>query len=199
MDRLGREFPTLINCRRLSTGEHGQYETGKEAMNNFNGFECREQSVSMKSPDTLYGEVRNVMADGSAKETFGALEMFLAIWPDYSLAHNDLGVLYFNEGEKEKALGHYERAARLETENATFQKNLADFYYVESGRVEEAMVLYVKVLGINPEDIEVLLTLGAICGSLEKFTDAKFFYERVLEVEPWNADARERLGDLGKR
>ena len=87
----------------------------------------------MKSPDILYAEVGKVMADGSSKETIGALEMFLAIWPDYALAHNDLGVLYFKEEEKEKALGHYERAARLEPENATFQKNLADFYYVEAG------------------------------------------------------------------
>ena len=54
MDRLGREFTTLINCRRLSTGEHGQYETGKEAMNNFNGFECREHKVD----NTFVGHYR---------------------------------------------------------------------------------------------------------------------------------------------
>ena len=119
--------------------------------------------------------------------------------PGLWAAHNDLGVLRFKEGEKEKALEHYEQAARLEPENAIFQKNLADFYYVELGRVEEAMELYIKILGIHPADIEVLFTLGSICESLEKFKDAKFFYERVLELEPWNAGARERLGDLGKR
>ena len=150
----------------------------------------------MKSPDILYAEVGKVMADGSQKETIGALEMFLAIWPDFALAHNDLGVLYFEEGEKEKSLEHYVKAAQLEPDNSTFQKNLADFYYVEAGRVEEAMGLYVKVLDANPTDIEVLLILGTICVSLKKHKDAKFFYERVLDVEPWNADARERLGGL---
>ena len=65
--------------------------------------------------------------------------------------------------------------------------------------MEEAMELYVKVLDINPKDIEALLTLGSICVSLEKSGDAKFFYERVLELEPWNVDVRERLGELGGR
>ena len=177
VDRLEQEFSTLINCRRLSTQEHG---------------------LTVKSPDVLYGEVQKVMSDGRQKEAIGVLELFLEIYPCYGVAHNDLGVLYFKEGEKEKALEHYEQAARLEPENATFQKNLADFYYVELGRVEEAMELYVKILGIDPTDIEVLLTLGSICGSLEKRADAKFFYERVLELEPWNVDARERLEVPGK-
>jgi tetratricopeptide (TPR) repeat protein len=138
------------------------------------------------------------MNDDSKKETIGALGMFLAVYPNYALAHKDLGVLYYGEGEKEKALGHYEEAARLEPQNHVFQKNLADFYYVEQRRVEEAMKLYVKVLGLNPTDIETLLILGHICVSLEKFDDAEVFYNRVLELEPWNIDARERLDELGK-
>ena len=166
-------------------------------MVNYNGNESDEQAVSVKPPAVFYGDVLKMMTGGSQKESIGALEMFLAIWPDFALAHNDLGVLYFEEGEKEKALEHYGQAERLEPENATFRKNLADFYYVEAGRVEEAMGLYVKVLDANPTDIEVLLILGTICVSLKKHKDAKFFYERVLEVEPWNADARERLDEQG--
>ena len=60
------------------------------------------------------------------------------------------------------------------------------------------MELYVKVLEANPTDIEVLLILGTIRVSLEKPDDAKFFYERVLEIEPWIVDARERLDVLSR-
>ena len=42
------------------------------------------------------------------------------------------------------------------------------------------MKLYVKVLGINPTDIEKLLILGYISVSLEEFDDAEVFYNRVL-------------------
>ena len=179
VDRLEQEFLTLINRRCLS---------------------AQEQGVSVKSPDALYEEIQKLISSSSGlKEAIGALEMFLETYPDFGVAHNDLGVLCFKEGEKEKALEHYERAVRLAPENATFKKNLADYYYVELGRVEEAMALYVEVLDAKPTDIEVLLVLGSICESLEKFKDARFFYERVLELEPWNVDARERLDELGQR
>ena len=167
-------------------------------MGQYDGYESHEQAVSLKLPAVFYGEVLKMMTGGSQKEAIGALEMFLAIWPDVALAHNDLGVLYSKEGEKEKALEHYKQAAQLEPENATFQKNLADFYYIELGRVEEAMELYIKVLGADPTDTEVLFILGTICVSLEKSDDAKFFYKRVLELEPWNVDARERLDVMGR-
>jgi hypothetical protein len=60
------------------------------------------------------------------------------------------------------------------------------------------MKLYVKVLGINPTDIEKLLILGYISVSLEKFDDAEVFYNRVLELEPFNMDAGKGLDQLGK-
>ena len=155
-----------------------------------------DQADSVKSPDVLYQEIQKLISSGSEKEAIGALEMFLAIYPEYALAHNDLGVLYYKDGDKERSLQHYQKAAELQPENITFQKNLADFYYVELGRVEEAMGIYVKVLSINPEDIETLLILGHICVAVEKVDDAKDFYNKVLEIEPWNADAREKLTAL---
>jgi len=43
-----------------------------------------------------------------------------------------------------------------------------------------------------------LVILGHFCLSLEKQDDAKVFFDKVLEVEPWNADAREGLEQIGK-
>jgi cytochrome c-type biogenesis protein CcmH/NrfG len=60
------------------------------------------------------------------------------------------------------------------------------------------MKLYVKVLGFNPTDIETLLILGYISVSLEMFDDAEVLYNRVLELESWNMDARKGLDQLGK-
>ena len=131
----------------------------------------------------------------------GALNAFtraIEINPNIATTHNNLGVLYYNRGEKDKALNHYQQGAQLQPENITFQKNLADFYYVELGRVEEAMQIYVKVLNANPEDIETLLVLAHICVTLEKFDDAKDFYNRILKIEPGNKDAREFLDKLEK-
>ena len=137
-----------------------------------------------------------------AKDNFdGALDAFtkaLDIDQNNATTHNNLGVLYYNRGDKEKAFSHYKKAAELQPANITFQKNLADFYYVELGRVEEAMEIYVEVLNINPEDIETLLIIGHICVALKEFDDAKDFYSRILIVEPWNKDAKQFLEKLEK-
>jgi len=146
-----------------------------------------------KSPDALYEEVQRLMETNEKREAIGGLRMLLAVYPDYALAHNDLGVLYYNEGEKDRALEHYEEAARIEPENATYQKNLADFYCVEIGDLEGALKIYLKVLEANPTDLETLVTIGDVCVSLGKNEDAKIFYNRVLELEPWNMDAQGKL------
>jgi glycosyltransferase involved in cell wall biosynthesis/Flp pilus assembly protein TadD len=153
-----------------------------------------------KSPtqtaEEMYQQAQTLMEGNDPEPVIKALEDILMTFSDFALAHNDLGVLYYNTGDKDKALMHYEQAARLETGNITFKKNLADFYFVEQNRVEEALQLYVDVLAIQPEDVETLLITGHICVSLHKFDDAKVFYNRVLEIEPWNADARQNLETL---
>ena len=62
-------------------------------------------------------------------------------------------------------------------ENINFQKNLADFYCIELGRIEEALKIYVSILTTHPQDIETLLATGQICAALEKPADAKDFFQ----------------------
>jgi Flp pilus assembly protein TadD len=110
--------------------------------------------------------------------------------------HNDLGVLYYEAGDKENALASYKQAVRLAPNEPNYHKNLADFYIMEEGRAEEAMKLYVEVLSLNPLDIEALNATGMICTALGKINDARYFYERVLEIEPFNEDAANALKNL---
>jgi tetratricopeptide (TPR) repeat protein len=150
----------------------------------------------MKSPEEMYQEIQPLIENGWYDVAVNALEKLSDAYPDFALAHNDLGVLHYKQGDKTKAQANYEKAAELQPENITFKKNLADFYYVESGRVEDALRIYVSVLESHPEDVETLLITGHICVALQKFDDAKDFYQRVLEIEPWNADAGQNLDKL---
>jgi tetratricopeptide (TPR) repeat protein len=163
-------------------------------------------SAAAKSPlpeagrDSLaslaYQKIQPLIKAGSRTEAIEGMEKLVEWYPGFALVHNDLGVLYSDEKDGEKALAHYEEAVRLDPENTTFLKNLADFYYVAEGRTEDAMRLYVKILAANPEDLETLLVIGGICEALEKYDDAKHFYTRALEIEPWSSDARQRLDTL---
>jgi GT2 family glycosyltransferase/Tfp pilus assembly protein PilF len=149
-----------------------------------------------QTAEEMYQQAQALMKGNDPEPVIQALEDILVAFPDFALAHNDLGVLYYNTGKKDRSLRHYERAAQLETGNITFKKNLADFYYVEQNRVEDALKLYVDVLAVEPQDIETLLITGHICVSLHRFDDAKVFYNRILEIDPTNIDARQNLETL---
>jgi Flp pilus assembly protein TadD len=148
--------------------------------------------------EKIYQGIKAIVNSGNYEAAVWALEKMLESFPGHALAHNDLGVLFFNQGDKDRALTHYESAAGLQPENIIFQKNLADFYYVELGRIEEALKIYVNILSAHPKDIETLLITGSICVSLGKFEDAKVFLYRVLEIEPWNTNARELIEKLAE-
>ena len=150
----------------------------------------------MKSPQKMYQEIQPLIENGWYDVALNALEKLLGVHPQFAIAHNDLGVLYYNQGMKDKAQIHYEKAVEFQTENITFRKNLADFYYAELGRVEDALRIYLQLLETNPQDVEILLITGHICVALQKFEDAKDFYTRVLEIEPWHTDARQYLDKL---
>ncbi|MGV7223971.1 MAG: glycosyltransferase [Nitrospinales bacterium] len=157
-----------------------------------------EMTAASISVEKIYLNIQKQMNISSPEETIGRLESLLASYPDFAIAYNDLGVLYYNFGNKEKAVNYYQKAVGIEPGNITFQKNLADFLYVESGMVEEALQIFVKILTICPEDIETLLITGHICVAIKKFDDAEEFYNRVLEIDPRNEGAGQNLVALKK-
>ena len=145
-----------------------------------------------------YAEIQLMISEARHADAMAALQQLVAEHDGFAIAHNDLGVLYYQMGDKKKSVQCYEQAVSIEPDNPNFRKNLADFYLVEQGRMEEAMEIYLSVLKDNPEDIEVLMVAGHVCSAMGKQDYARTFYERVLDLEPWNFDANERLEQLPK-
>ena len=119
--------------------------------------------------------------------------------PDHALAYNDLGVLSYNQGDKQETLRCYEQAVRLEPQNRTFKKNLADFYLIEQGRTQEALKIYVGLLEQDREDVDCLMAAGTICAQQGNGEDARIFFNRIIEIEPWHVQAREAMAQLDNR
>jgi glycosyltransferase involved in cell wall biosynthesis/Flp pilus assembly protein TadD len=155
-------------------------------------------SAAGESAQEMHAEAKALAEAGKPDEARSRLGELVAAYPELAVGHNDLGVMAYQAGDKEAARQHYEKAVELEPDNAVFRKNLADFYCVEQGRVEEAMQIYVDLLAQAPDDVEILTTLGQVCEQLDQTEDALRFYENALNVEPWNADIRQRMEDLKK-
>jgi GT2 family glycosyltransferase/Tfp pilus assembly protein PilF len=146
--------------------------------------------------DTLYQQAQEAAENGNIRQAIDAMLTLLINSPGKALYHNDIGVMFYKTGDKEKALNCYEQAVKLDPHNPVFQKNLADFYLMDQGRIEDAMVIYVRVLEDNPQDIDSLLASGLVCIKMDQKDDARVFFERVLEIEPWNQSALQVLDQL---
>ena len=153
--------------------------------------------VPAYNPEADYRHCQEMLAQGQITDGIAFLEELTQQCPAFALAHNDLGVLYYQLGDKSRCVKNYKKAVAMDPKNPTFLKNLADFYLVEEGAIEKALEIYASVLKDHPEDIDALMVAGHICSAMGNGDSAKTFYQRVLDVEPWNLDAIERLDKFG--
>ena len=143
-----------------------------------------------------YKKLETLINEGRQAEALAGLEELIGVCPDFAPGRNRLGMLHFKQGYLKQSLNHLRRAADLEPMNPEYQNDLADCYRLTPGGVEEAIKIYIKVLAIHPTHIQTLLAMGHVCLKVEKPDDARYFFGRVLEIEPWNMEARENLDRL---
>ena len=152
-------------------------------------------TTPLKNEQELYAEIQQLAGRGDLQGARFGLEQLISRHSSNALYHNDLGVVCFQLGDTAAAQRQYENAHQLQPANPTFARNLADLYFSELNRFDEAIHLYLGLLKSHPRDIETLINLGHICEAVGRGEEAKTFYRRALEIEPWNSEARQALAD----
>jgi tetratricopeptide (TPR) repeat protein len=128
-----------------------------------------------------YQRIQGLISVGNDEEAMAGLEEFLWSFPCHSLAHDDLGVLYFRKGDKGRARDHFLKSLRADPGNWNAAKNMADLL-VEQGQLEDAFQYYQRVLAERPDDEGALLGVALVCRETGLGEDAEFFYQRVQEL-----------------
>lgn len=214
LEKSPRDVETLLNLGIISEGV-GQQEEAESFYQRALEIEpwnpaVRERLMELRNRESeealadddeepveeRYQRVQALVDEGDLEQATRELERILEAYPDFPPAHNDLAVLYHQEGDKERALAHYEKAAALVPGNSTYQKNLADFYFVEGHDIDGAIAIYLDQLKKEPKNTDTLMNLGKICTLLDRPEEAKTFYGKVTQLEPWNEAARECLTNL---
>ena len=60
----------------------------------------------------------------------------------------------------------------------------------EAGKLPEAEKVYRRALKLAPKDTDILVALGLVAGSSQRFDEAGHFFDRALAIEPGLLDAR---------
>jgi radical SAM superfamily enzyme YgiQ (UPF0313 family)/SAM-dependent methyltransferase len=182
----GLDIATMVQMRTQALQEAG-YAMSREELPNLNKAEQE------------YQKILELVTANRIDEVYKALTQLVENYPEFALAHNDLGVLDFASGSKDTALMHCKLAVKISPNNVNFQKNLADILYLSFGKIVDAVSIYLDIASKNPDDIEVLIALGNASITLEQPANAEKFFERVCQLDPSNSLANRGLSLLRQK
>ncbi|MCX5813458.1 MAG: glycosyltransferase [Proteobacteria bacterium] len=149
---------------------------------------CNEKEII----ENLYKQAVLLQEKGKTDLAIRQFEIILEIDKDNPEVHNDIGVLYFQQENIEKAIYHLQQAVKLDPENIDYKKNIADVY-LQMGKIEEAVEYYRNILERYPDDVEVLLVMARLCSQAGLEKDAHLYLNKVLEIEPDNEYAKQNI------
>ncbi|MFZ7125417.1 MAG: glycosyltransferase [Desulfobacterales bacterium] len=144
----------------------------------------RRASENTAASDKLVHSSESLIQEGRLEEAKQLLEQGIETLSGNAALHNNLGIVAYRLGQIDQAVDCYRTAARIESFNRIYQKNLADALVVGKGVYDEPMRIYRDLLVEDPGDTEVLTAITYVCLACEKPEDARTFVERALQIEP---------------
>jgi tetratricopeptide (TPR) repeat protein/predicted Ser/Thr protein kinase len=160
------------------------------------------QSLPLPKATTASLEALKTYSDGmqlTASNNRGGYELVsqaVAIDPDFALAHAELGIDCYKQGERVKGEEHFTKALGL-MDRLTLKERLWIRAAVEDwrGNRDQAVEHYKTYLAQYPDDIAGWHSLGWVymagLGQFEKGIQA---FKRILEINPANARAYINIG-----
>ncbi len=139
------------------------------------------------SIELFFTETESLAANGNLTESQQQLQEIIDQQDLISArAYNDSGVIFYRQGDKEKALEHYQKAVSLAPQEIVYRKNLADLCYFEFGNAQTALTHYRQILVDTPDDFDATLAIGRICADLGKYflAEAGEFFDLAENIKP---------------
>lgn len=108
--------------------------------------------------------------------------------PSDAGAHNNLGVLYYNKGLYEEAVGAFMRALELDSRMQVAQRNL-EIAYLNSGAADHRIAQLREHLRTNPSDRDARWEVGRTSALLGRHLEAIDEFTELLRYHPGDLSA----------
>ena len=159
-----------------------------------------EKALAINPNDVraIYGKGELLKASGiklrEAKEMF---KKALEVDPHFLPALEDLGLMYFEEGDAATGTKYYQTAL----DNASPEElNGVKINYagvlIKYGHAEEGITVFTNLVNERPEDARLRLSLAKALKEIERYEDAISQLHIAQELEPENPDYPMELGKL---
>src|SRR2546422_618954 len=116
----------------------------------------------------------------------------LAIDPNSSVAHNNLGEALAQQGNLAEAIEHYRQALNIKPDHADAHYNLGGAL-AQQGKLADAIHHYQRALQITPDDADAHIHWGLALAQQGRLAEAIEHYRQALRINPGHADAPSNL------
>lgn len=147
------------------------------------------------SAETLYAEAKAAESQGNAKGAIAAYEQVIRLNPHVAPAYNNLGSLYFDAGQYNKAIDVLKRGLLINPRMGTSYAILGSVYFAQ-GDCPKATKAFQLAVKENPEDKRSENLLEECLVSLQDFTQAVDRLRKRVASAPNDQDAWYRLGEI---
>ncbi|MFC1624175.1 tetratricopeptide repeat protein [Candidatus Omnitrophota bacterium] len=134
------------------------------------------------------------------REPIAFYERTLRYAPDSARIHYNLGKLYYNIGNKEKAVSLYKKAIQIKPDYGEAYNNLGNAYYYV-GKIKEAIPLFEKAIQLNPDYFKSYNNLAGAYYNIGKREESIALFKKAIKIKPRFIEAHYNLGaaykDLG--
>ena len=128
-------------------------------------------------------------------QAIDAYHHVLEVEPERVEALINCGILYYEDGNLEKALEYSRRALALDAENALIHFNLGSVLE-EAGDLEAARQYLRQAVRLRPGYADAHYNLAFVCDKMHAYAEARQHWQTYVELDPlspWCHYARERL------
>lgn len=108
----------------------------------------------------------------------------IALYPDYSPAHNNLGWFYQQMGRYEEAAAEYKEAIRIDPYFMLTYDGLNWIYLYNLGEVDSAVVWCKQQISNDPNHLRAYDNLGWAYLGKDSLKQAQAAFEKALEIDP---------------
>jgi tetratricopeptide (TPR) repeat protein len=118
-----------------------------------------------------------------------AIDAMLKVYDEKKYEINlRLGWLHFESKKYAESVNYYKKAISLKPSSIEAKLGIANPLYSQ-GSLDALVDVYNDILKIDPNQVTVNYRLGLIFYNRSKFSDAKKYFEKYLELYPFDYDA----------
>ena len=117
----------------------------------------------------------------------------LKLNPNYSAAHNNLGILFNQLKEYKKAIKCFERVIQIDPNDSVAYSNLGNII-INLGEHQKAISYFEKAIQINPNYTDAYYNLGNTLNEIGEYQKAISYFEKAIQINPNYTNAYNNLG-----